>query len=126
MKALSVRQPWAWMIIYGGKNIENRSWNTGYRGPLLIHASKTVERDAHEYLLIHGHELPALNQLQTGGIVGMAELLAVHQPGDMCANAWHEQDQYGFHLVKRQALPFRAYKGSLGLFEVEYSLETIA
>jgi len=39
MKVLSIRNPWAYLIAYGVKNIENRSWNTKYRGPLLIHSS---------------------------------------------------------------------------------------
>ena len=40
MKALTVRQPWAWAIVHAGKTIENRTWATKYRGPLLIHAAK--------------------------------------------------------------------------------------
>lgn len=40
MKALSVKQPWAWAIIHAGKDIEKRTWRTDYRGPLLIHAGK--------------------------------------------------------------------------------------
>jgi hypothetical protein len=43
IKALSVRQPWAWLLIYGverTKRIENRSWSTRHRGDLVIHASK--------------------------------------------------------------------------------------
>lgn len=39
MKALSIRQPWAWLILHGGKDIENRSWNTNFRGRFLIHAA---------------------------------------------------------------------------------------
>lgn len=39
MKALSLREPWASLIAYGPKRIETRSWRTGYRGPLYIHAS---------------------------------------------------------------------------------------
>ena len=39
MKCLSILQPWAWAIIHGGKDVENRTWRTAYRGPLLIHAS---------------------------------------------------------------------------------------
>jgi hypothetical protein len=38
-RVLSVRPPWAWSIIFGGKDVENRSWDTAYRGPILIHAS---------------------------------------------------------------------------------------
>lgn len=45
MKAITVRQPWAWAIIYGQKDVENRTRNIAgsYRGPLLIHVSLTVE-----------------------------------------------------------------------------------
>lgn len=38
-RVLSVRPPWAWSILFAGKDIENRSWETPYRGPILIHAS---------------------------------------------------------------------------------------
>lgn len=44
MKALSVRQPWAWCLFHG-KPVENRTWYTSYRGPLLVHASKTWDRE---------------------------------------------------------------------------------
>jgi hypothetical protein len=40
VKALTIRQPWAWAVVYAGKNVENRRWQTSYRGPLLIHAAK--------------------------------------------------------------------------------------
>jgi hypothetical protein len=40
MKALTIRQPWAWAIAAGLKRVENRSWRTGYRGPIGIHAGK--------------------------------------------------------------------------------------
>jgi hypothetical protein len=40
MKALTIRQPWAWLLIHGTKNIENRDWYTRVRGPLAIHAAK--------------------------------------------------------------------------------------
>ncbi|WP_206002040.1 ASCH domain-containing protein [Paraburkholderia aromaticivorans] len=38
MKALSIRQPWAWLIVKGHKDIENRTWSTRFRGRVLIHA----------------------------------------------------------------------------------------
>ena len=44
MKALTILQPWAWAIIHGPKRIENRSWRTHHRGPLLIHAGKSRAR----------------------------------------------------------------------------------
>jgi len=40
VKALTIRQPWAWAVVFAGKDVENRSWQTSYRGPLLIHAAK--------------------------------------------------------------------------------------
>jgi ASCH domain len=40
VKALTIRQPWAWAVVYAGKDVENRRWQTSYRGPLLIHAAK--------------------------------------------------------------------------------------
>lgn len=63
MKALSVCQPWAHAILALGKNVENRSWPTSYRGPLLIHASKTKafydREDADDWREGLGMELPA-------------------------------------------------------------------
>lgn len=40
MKALNVKQPWAWLIASGKKTIETRTWSTKYRGPILIVSSK--------------------------------------------------------------------------------------
>jgi hypothetical protein len=45
VKALTVHQPWAWSLIYGGKDIENRRWKTSYRGALLIHAGIHTDPD---------------------------------------------------------------------------------
>lgn len=41
MRALSISRPWSELILRHGKNIENRSWNTHYRGPMLIHAARS-------------------------------------------------------------------------------------
>src|SRR4051794_36490822 len=84
-KALSVRQPWAWLIVNGFKPIENRDWPTRFRGKLLIHASKGMTK--HEYEdcadLVAAIErrletkipLPAFDDLERGGIVGEAEIV---------------------------------------------------
>jgi hypothetical protein len=40
LRTLSLRQPWG-LVVNGYKDIENRSWRTNHRGPLLIHASST-------------------------------------------------------------------------------------
>lgn len=50
MKCLSIRQPWAWAILYAGKDIENRTWFTYHRGPFLLHASKTYDDEGHDFL----------------------------------------------------------------------------
>ena len=47
-RALSVRQPWAWALLYGGKTIENRKWPTRHRGRIWIHAPERENRDAIE------------------------------------------------------------------------------
>lgn len=45
MKAISLRQPWPWFILQGGKHLENRGWTSSYRGPVLIHSSKGWDED---------------------------------------------------------------------------------
>lgn len=45
MKVLSVRQPWADLIVSGPKDVENRARRSNYRGPLLfIHPSPMAGR----------------------------------------------------------------------------------
>ena len=60
MKALTVKQPWA-RLIFLGKNVENRSWKTNYRGKLLVHAGKAFDYDA--LLFLHKHD--AVNLLRS-------------------------------------------------------------
>ena len=45
MKVLTVKEPWASLIINGYKKYEFRSWKTKYRGKILIHAGMTLEKD---------------------------------------------------------------------------------
>ena len=44
MRAITIRQPWAELIVRGDKDVENRSWRTRHRGPLLIHAGARADR----------------------------------------------------------------------------------
>lgn len=46
MKALSLTRPWTWLVLHGGKDIENRVWQTSYRGPLLVHGALSKDPDA--------------------------------------------------------------------------------
>ena len=54
MRCLSFRQPWLDLLISGKKTIEIRTWNTHYRGPLLLHAAKQVDKEAYERLVKEG------------------------------------------------------------------------
>lgn len=81
MKALSVCQPWAWLIVHGYKRVENRTWRPGkkYRGPLLIHASRSrawlgdVMLGSSLRQLVPS--LPALDEYDHGAVVGCVELV---------------------------------------------------
>jgi len=69
MKALSLKQPFAELILQGRKTIELRKWNTNFRGEFLIHASKIPDAKAMK-------EFGFIN-LPTGAILGKAELVEV-------------------------------------------------
>lgn len=84
--ALSVRQPWAWAIIYAGKDIENRSWqavNHGLRqrGRIAIHAAQRMSRDEYEdgrdFMATIAVCCPHAIDLRRGGIIGSVEVLDV-------------------------------------------------
>lgn len=66
MKALTICQPYAHLILTGEKRVENRTWPTRYRGPLLIHAGKSLEW--------MGGETPT-QDMAFGALVGMAQLV---------------------------------------------------
>lgn len=116
LKVISVRQPWAWLISQGYKDIENRTWATSYRGPLLVHAGQKLDMDVAETRrCFRGTGLKFPASFETGGIVGYAELVdcvTVHPSG------WF-QGPVGWVLTHARPLPFYAVKGKLGLFTVE-------
>ena len=73
MKVLSIRQPWAQLVASGAKDVENRTWPTRYRGPVLIHASQRADDvTSDEIERRFGVRPPAV--LPLGGIVGIAEI----------------------------------------------------
>lgn len=118
MKALSIRQPWAWLIVHGGKDIENRSWHTKYRGRFLVHAAQGMTREeyvfAKAYAAAEGVTIPDREQLQRGGIIGSVELV---NSFDTSSSPWY-MGQKGFLLRDPKPLPFTPYKGRLGLFDI--------
>lgn len=118
--ALSIRQPWAWLIVQGLKPVENRSRRSRYRGPLLIHAGRTLELDDVDWinatLIGQGHDgLPRLSSLPRGGVVGRVDMVD-------CVTS-HSSPWFAgpFGYVFRAAAPRPLYPcpGRLGFFEVE-------
>lgn len=71
MKTLSLKQPFAELILQGRKTIELRKWNTKFRGEFLIHASKHPDEPSMKKFNFKPDELPC------GAIVGKAELIDV-------------------------------------------------
>ncbi|WP_230938422.1 ASCH domain-containing protein [Burkholderia multivorans] len=132
MKALSIRQPWAWLVTAGHKDIENRTWPTSYRGPLLIHASKGMTRaeyeDAMRFALVAGApyaELQRFDESARGGIIGVADLFDCVPPSRR-SSPWHTDGCYGLAVRNARPLPFIPYKGQLGIFEVPDSMLKVA
>jgi hypothetical protein len=112
--ALSMRQPWAWLIVNGYKDVENRSWSTRHRGPLLIHAGQArPDPDAIAWVTRwRGIRLPPVCDF--GGIVGVVELEDCRAYSD---SRWHQRGATGWVLRKPRRLPFLKTKGALGLFK---------
>jgi hypothetical protein len=129
MRALSIRQPWASLIIAGVKNIENRSWTTSYRGPLLIHASTTgtaADMEAGVKLCKKlGLNLP--DNFPVGGFIGSVELTGIiwqegldlrcdHPTFELKDARGYNGDGYGWIFENPKVIPFRRARGKLGLF----------
>lgn len=128
MKALSIRQPWAWAILHAGKRIENRSWATSFCGPVLIHAARGCTREEHarflefyrslaarEPGLPHSAAVPSPEQLERGGIVGRATIVNCVAAS---TSPWFS-GPFGLVLEDVEPLPFRPMRGALGFFEVD-------
>ena len=116
MKVLTVRQPWAWLITSGPKDIENRSYNTRHRGPILIQASakRPSKREwvaCVEFCRERGVELPSIDALRYGGIVGSATITDCRTRHD---SPWFE-GPVGWLLRDRRELTFFPMLGQLSM-----------
>lgn len=124
MIALSIRQPWASLILKAGKDIENRSWPTNVRGRILIHAAKGCTRDELEDALEFAEEACGtrysvdLKTIARGGIIGSVEIVDCVSKSD---SPWFV-GPYGFVLRDPRPLPFIPFNGRLGFFDVPESL----
>lgn len=114
MKALSIRQPWAWLIVNGYKDIENRNWRTNFRGRILVHAAKKIDRISYEDLL-PDYPLPPIDKIERGGIVGSVEIIDCVENSD---SKWF-YGEFGFVLKDPELCAFMPMKGRLGFFNVE-------
>ena len=118
MKALSIRQPWAWLIVNGYKDIENRTWSTGFRGRVYVHAGRKIKSgdfpEQRDYITQSGILLPAEPSL--GAIVGE---VTITDCVDISSSPWF-CGPYGFLLSSpvayKDPIP---YRGQLGLFQVD-------
>ncbi len=119
MKALSLRQPWAWLASHGHKTIENRTWATDYRGPLLLHAGLQPDRKFVRLLAAPLAAIALPHEFERGGIVGLAELVECVTASD---SPWFV-GPYGWVLRDARPVTFMPCRGRLGLFEVPWPPE---
>jgi hypothetical protein len=120
MKALSLKQPWAWLVSEGIKDIENRKWKTAYRGRLLIHASKSWDQEGYKFILDNVEYrqrsfIPIKENCELGYLIGTVEMVDCvdRHPSKWFFGPW------GF--VFKEALEINTpikYRGELGLFNV--------
>jgi hypothetical protein len=131
MKCLSLRQPYAELLVSGQKIIELRKWNTKFRGKFLVHASKNVNREKCESLDIDH------TKLSSGMIIGMAILYDVKKYDNRTqfmrdknrhyaeAN-FFDSYMYGFKIKNAQRLRHPIpFSGKLGFFEVDQTIINI-
>ncbi len=120
MKALSLKQPFAELILQGKKKIEIRKWNTKFRGEFLIHASKIPDKKAMEKF--------NFKNLPLGEILGKATLVNVKKYSSQEEFgkdyekhlATSEYGNCGFVLDKVQRIEPIECNGALGFWDFSY------
>ena len=114
MKILSVRQPWAYLIVLGKKDVENRQRGTKYKGRLAIHATRTIasEEELHNVFEEYGVTIKP-DKLFYSAIIGSVDLVDCVTESD---SKWFDGT---FGLVMRKAKAYKKpvpTKGQLGMF----------
>jgi ASCH domain len=109
MTALTVRQPWADAIAHQTKRVENRTWKTAYRGPVLIHAGAALDPHA----VIYGPR-PDVRS----AVLAVAHITDCHYSDDgQCCGPWGQERVYHWELADVHALREPVpVKGRLGLW----------
>lgn len=120
--ALSVRQPWAWAIIHGGKDVENRTKMAITKGSMMaprrvaIHASKGMTRDEYEtardFMASIGVECPRPDALVRGAVIGSVSITAVAKDS---SSPWFF-GPWCLELEAPAACDPIPYSGALGVF----------
>jgi hypothetical protein len=122
MRALTVRQPWAWAIIHAGKDIENRGWtNRHVAGTIAIHAGSGLDPLDE---LPRGAKTPRSDDLVRGAIIGVVDIVGVVKRH---RSKWFS-GPLGWLLQNPRPLPKPIrYSGRLGLWRIPPAIErTIA
>lgn len=131
MFAISLLQPWAWAILYAGKDIENRTWDLSpaWRGKrVMLHASKQVPRSYYESSadtirrLVPSARVPKQGEIPMGALVGAVTFTGSIRPLEFCLGStgeWHFPDQFGWRVADPVALaePVTC-RGALGFWRV--------
>lgn len=121
--ALSIRQPWAWLIVHGHKDIENRDWPTPFRGQLLVHVGLTMTRAYYGQItdklgsasMLPPGGLPSYEDLPRSGFVGWTHIVDCLEQSPL---QWEQEGSYGFVLRDSRPMPFAPRKGHLQFFNV--------
>jgi hypothetical protein len=118
---LSIQQPWAWLIVNGYKDVENRDWPTKLRGWIGIHAGKKFDAWGYDVAKRQHPEItfPAPDDFVRGGIVGRALLTDCVTASE---SPWF-LGEYGFVLTRAEPLPFTPCRGMLGFFRPTLTAE---
>ncbi len=109
MKAISLLQPWATLVVMGVKTIETRSWGTKYRGSILIHASMGKSGNIFSEELPFKKYIPDFNRLPFGAIIGEAIITDVirienlNMPDALINKLTMEQKAFGDYSEGRYA-----------------------
>jgi hypothetical protein len=120
-RAISIQQPWAWLIVHGWKDVENRTRRARYRGPLLIHAGKKFDHEAVRWVREQFPEITLPSAFERGGIVGRVEVVDCVR---VSSSRWFT-GPFGLVLAQREPLPFYPCRGQLGLFRIAYPGEAV-
>lgn len=96
LRAISIRRPWANLIIAGAKDIENRGWRTNYRGPLVIAAGTIFETPGAVAARAVGLDNYSSKDGCPQGYLGVVDLCEVHPATGRCCNSiWAQPPMAG-------------------------------